>query len=610
MKKIEESDLLGKKFGKLKIDSVYIRNKRSWCRVSCDCGNKKEIPLSSLKSGLTKSCGCIRKQRNNGSKYYYNEDFFDKRTEESSYILGLLYTDGHLDKTGNRFTISLQESDKNILEKIGILIRNSPDVKYFERISKTGSLLKGYYILFTNKNLYQSLIKYGLYNNKTDTISPSPLLKNDRDFWRGCIDGDGGISIQNGKYLTISFGGSEFMVDGFIEFMKKNGIDFKSNYRYIKNKYHRIYITGENARSLYSLLYKDSKISISRKMYNKLLEVNKMRIKRYSEIEPVNEEILGKIVNFFKNMWNKAIEELEKLGNDPNDVKDYILKNTLNTKDDTNVFSKLLTDFGKLPGANDQACLDLVSNMLDQESGSLGKQGIGVMFSDKKLQGEDMKAKRRMMEFVINSARDKTIADIKFQVDPKKRNPDNLDDVNHLPDLKKALKAATDESKKKEATLNFVNTKLIPGLINNVKAVREEDIKKTLEKEGIELPADFEVKDIVKYKTKKYDPNKDEDDQPEGGVAQGEVRKIDGENITIFNSKLNAEIKKTKTDIIGKAESGEEQKGENAKKAAEQLGKIKGDEDKMGQVAKFAEFIQNDANKDKIAEIQKILGGE
>jgi hypothetical protein len=336
-----------------------------------------------------------------------------------------------------------------------------------------------------------------------------------------------------------------------------------------------------------------------------------MRIKRYSEIKPVNEEILGKIVNFFKNMWNKSIQELEKLGNDPNDVKDYILKNTLNTKDDTNVFSQLLTEFGKLPGANDQACLDLVSNMLDQESGSLGKQGIGVLFSDKKLQGEDMKAKRRMMEFVINTARDKTIADLKFQVDPKKRNPDNLDDVNHLPDLKKALKGATDETKKKEATLNFINTKLIPTLVNNVKAVREEDIKKTLEKEGIELPSDFEVKDIVKYKTKKYDPNKDEDDQPEGGIAQGEVRKIDGENITIFNSKLNAEIKKTKADIIGKAEAGEEeQKGENAKKAAEQLGKIKGDEDKMGQVAKFAEFIQNDANKDKISEIQKILGGE
>ena len=51
--------------------------------------------------------------------------------------------------------------------------------------------------------------------------------------------------------------------------------------------------------------------------------------------------------------------------------------------------------------------------------------------------------------------------------------------------------------------------------------------------------------------------------------------------------------------------------GENAKKVADSLGKIKADEEKMGKVATFADFIQNDANKDKLAEIEKILtGGE
>ena len=49
--------------------------------------------------------------------------------------------------------------------------------------------------------------------------------------------------------------------------------------------------------------------------------------------------------------------------------------------------------------------------------------------------------------------------------------------------------------------------------------------------------------------------------------------------------------------------------GENAKKAADALGKIKADEEKMGKVATYAEFIQNDANKDKIGEIEKIIGG-
>ena len=337
-----------------------------------------------------------------------------------------------------------------------------------------------------------------------------------------------------------------------------------------------------------------------------------MKVKRYSEIEPVNEEIIGKIVNFFKNMWNKAITELEKIKNDPNGVKDYVLNNTLNLKDDTNVFSQLLKDFTALPGANDQACLDLVSNMIDKETGSLGKQGIGVLLSDKKLQGEDIKGKRRMLEFIINTARDKVITELKFQTDPKKRTV-GVDDATHLPDLKKVLKAAgEDEKKKKDATLNFVNTTLITKLINNVKAIKEEDVKNTLQKEGIETAPDFEVKDIVKYKTKKFDPTKDEDDQPEGGVAEGEVRKIEGNNVTIFNKKLNAEIKKTTEDIIGKvtAEEQKAEEGENAKKAAETLGKIKTDEEKMDKVTKFAEFIQDEKNKDKVAEIEKILSGE
>ena len=34
------------------------------------------------------------------------------------------------------------------------------------------------------------------------------------------------------------------------------------------------------------------------------------------------------------------------------------------------------------------------------------------------------------------------------------------------------------------------------------------------------------------------------------------------------------------------------------------------DEEKMAKVASFADFIQNDANRDKIAEIEKLMGGE
>jgi len=275
MSKSNIDNQVGKKYGRLTIKSLFISNKRTRCVAICECGDEKDYALQSLKSGLTKSCGCIRKERNNGSVYYYNEDFFDTLTEKSAYVIGLIYTDGYLSKNGRRFVISLQESDKHILEEIGMLIRNSKDVKFFSRISKKNpdKLINGYYIACNNNRLCSSLIRYGVYNNKTNTISPSNLLINNRHFWRGCIDGDGGISLLMNKYLGLNFGGTKQMVDGFINFINLY-INYNSKYRYVKNLYQRIYLTGKNAKTIYHILYDNSNISINRK--NKYMEYAKL----------------------------------------------------------------------------------------------------------------------------------------------------------------------------------------------------------------------------------------------------------------------------------------------------------------------------------------------
>jgi hypothetical protein len=105
-------------------------------------------------------------------------------------------------------------------------------------------------------------------------------------------------------------------------------------------------------------------------------------------------------------------------------------------------------------------------------------------------------------------------------------------------------------------------------------------------------------------KKEDYDPKKKPDEQKDI-VGVKKIEKIEGDKI-FFKSQDGKDIIKTKLDIMGKSEVAA---GENSKKAAEALGKIKADEEKMGKVATFAEFIQNDANKDKIAEIEKILSG-
>lgn len=53
-------DIEGKQFGNLKaIKYLYRKNNSTYWLCECSCGNKKAISLSHLKSGATKSCGCL-----------------------------------------------------------------------------------------------------------------------------------------------------------------------------------------------------------------------------------------------------------------------------------------------------------------------------------------------------------------------------------------------------------------------------------------------------------------------------------------------------------------------------------------------------------------------
>lgn len=65
-------DMVGKKFGKLTVieelpERTKANKKRYKCK--CDCGNYHDVVGSSLRSGLTKSCGKCHSQLNIGSKY-------------------------------------------------------------------------------------------------------------------------------------------------------------------------------------------------------------------------------------------------------------------------------------------------------------------------------------------------------------------------------------------------------------------------------------------------------------------------------------------------------------------------------------------------------------
>lgn len=57
--------LIRQRFGRLVV--ICLTNKRQWAHViwlcRCDCGNLTEVSSNSLLMGLTRSCGCLRKER-------------------------------------------------------------------------------------------------------------------------------------------------------------------------------------------------------------------------------------------------------------------------------------------------------------------------------------------------------------------------------------------------------------------------------------------------------------------------------------------------------------------------------------------------------------------
>jgi hypothetical protein len=53
-------EYVGKRFGIVVIKNIFFENKKSKCEIECDCGTKKVTDFKRIKSGQTKSCGCLK----------------------------------------------------------------------------------------------------------------------------------------------------------------------------------------------------------------------------------------------------------------------------------------------------------------------------------------------------------------------------------------------------------------------------------------------------------------------------------------------------------------------------------------------------------------------
>ena len=335
-----------------------------------------------------------------------------------------------------------------------------------------------------------------------------------------------------------------------------------------------------------------------------------MKVVKFSEYSKVNEEFigglikgaLGKLFTLFSNAFKDLGADFKTLfkEDDPSSIKEVIMKNVDQAVDGSQKEINNLKSDGDILGIMDSMVTQLTglaNGMAKDVEGAVGKEKSKPVESLSKaiLLGS------KEADFVgivgaLDPAAGVTKKDINFKFSKK----NYVVEVNKGKDLnaKKALASKFFDGFQKE-----IRNELDKNLT-------DEEVKTMYDKlKGGEATVEYKVGDTVIYllkdkKKEEYDPKKKPEEQKEV-VGVKKIEKIEGDKV-FFKSQDGKDIIKTMVEIMGKSEV---VGGENAKKAAEALGKIKADEEKMGKVATFTDFIQNDANKDKIAEIEKIISG-
>ena len=225
---------------------------------------------------VLKQNGVQTKDQSQYRTYEVDENYFEKLdTNNKVYVLGFLYADGNVSKEKYNLQLSLQEGDKEILEKISKDMKSNKPLGFrnFKKYNyKTGLKTQNQWCLtIHNRKIHQDLSKWGIVPQKTHIINYPDFLKDNQHshFLRGIIDGDGCIHPYSYTEHTCSVDingtynfclGAKKIIEKFINIhcslfkTARNGTTY------------RISISGKNQVSKFlDWVYKDADLYLKRK---------------------------------------------------------------------------------------------------------------------------------------------------------------------------------------------------------------------------------------------------------------------------------------------------------------------------------------------------------
>jgi len=227
-------------------------------------------------------------------KYNLNENFLNEKNKINSFFIGLMASDGNVNKNNKAF--SLSQSGDNGLNLIKIIQKwLEYDGKIYSR--KTTHKL-AHSLTITSEKIVKKLKEHNVTPNKSFTYKYNNITLFN-EFLQGYVEGDGCVGIYDSsttKYYYISFFGNKDFKDSII-----NLLPIKPKLRKVNGSFYEIKFLGKNG------------IEFSNWLWNNPIYVDSPKYKKYVEFKEnylINTKyykygLLNKKIN---NLLNKNIE--------------------------------------------------------------------------------------------------------------------------------------------------------------------------------------------------------------------------------------------------------------------------------------------------------------
>jgi hypothetical protein len=188
--------------------------------------------------------------------YPVNVAYFDALSANCSYIIGLLQADGSNDTIRNRIRITLKASDGVLLEDVAKEM-GAPRPLFSDKYGNPC-------LDINSRGLSAGLASWGVVSPKSHTASTHLSLLDNRDYWRGVVDGDGTLCVAADGRRILSLVGSRFICAEFLAFCQARGAGMRRTARPHKSIW-SVHLSGSDAEWIATALYSEAGLALQRK---------------------------------------------------------------------------------------------------------------------------------------------------------------------------------------------------------------------------------------------------------------------------------------------------------------------------------------------------------